>query len=79
MLGCIVEQRAGRLSDDVFEGHALELGAFLQLVELVDVGLVVLAIVVFHGFLGIGRCERIQCIRQFGKLVFHDWAPCGDE
>ena len=40
-----------RLLDDLFQGHAFKLGAFLQVVEVDHIRVVVLAVVKLQGFL----------------------------
>src|SRR5690606_15596560 len=47
-LGGVVEDAAGGALDDLFQGLAFELGARNQVVQVGDIGLVVLAVVVFQ-------------------------------
>jgi hypothetical protein len=65
-LGAVVVDAAGAALDDVFQALAFKLGAFLQVVEVDDVGIVVLAVVVFEGFFAVVRCERVNRVRQGG-------------
>jgi hypothetical protein len=57
----VVEHPAGRLPDDVFEAQILELGPFDQVVEVGDIGLVVLAVVKLERLL---RQVRLQCVHR---------------
>jgi hypothetical protein len=52
-LGGVVEDAAGRLFDDVFQGQVLELGAWDQVIQVGDVGLVMFAVVVVDGLGGL--------------------------
>src|SRR5690606_16879829 len=70
-LGRIVEHAAGRLLDDVFERGVFEFGAGNQVVQIRDVGLVVLAIVKLERFLGDVRSQSVQRVRQGGKSMCH--------
>ena len=56
-LGGVVEEATGRgLPDDLFQGGVLELGALDQVVQVVHIGLVVLAVVELQSLLGdVGR------------------------
>jgi hypothetical protein len=74
-LGGVVEDAAGGFLDDGFESGILELGALDQVVQVGHVGLMVLAIVVFEGFLGDVRRERIHRVGQRRKGVFHIESP----
>ena len=74
-LGGVVVNGTTGLLDDVFERHGLELGAFLQFVELVDISLVVLAVMVLERFLAVMRLQRIDRVGQRRQLVFHARAP----
>jgi hypothetical protein len=67
----VVEHAAARLAHDVFERQILELGARNELVQVVDVGLVVLAVVVLQGLPGNVRLERVDGVGQGGQLVDH--------
>jgi len=51
-LGALVEDATRGLADDVLERGLFELGAFDQVVQVGDVGGVMLAVVVFEGLLG---------------------------
>ena len=70
-LGGVVEDPAGGLHDDVLEGHGLELGPGDQVVEIGDVGLVVLAVVVLDGLLGDHGGKGVLRIRQGGQFMGH--------
>ena len=48
-----------------------ELGALLQVVQVHDIGVVVLAMVELQGFLGIVGCQGVDGVRQSGQGVFH--------
>ena len=82
MLGGVVENLAFRPPHDVFQRRVLEFGAFDELVQLVDVGLVVLAVVELHRF---ARNMGLQCFFGYGRggqFVFHgdllkERAHCG--
>jgi hypothetical protein len=52
-LSAVVEDSARGFPDDLFQGSILELGARDQLVEVRHIGLMVLAIMILQGFLGI--------------------------
>lgn len=56
---------------DFFEGLSLELGPGNEIVEIVDIGLVVLSVVVFEGFSGEIGFERIERIGKGRKCVSH--------
>jgi hypothetical protein len=62
-----VEQRSEQLLDRV----AVELGAFDRLVQVVDVGLVVLPVVDLHRLLADRRLERVVVVGKRGELVGH--------
>ncbi|MNR19095.1 hypothetical protein D3C85_1358610 [compost metagenome] len=70
-LGGVVEDATGGFLDDFFQRGVLELGTLDQVVQVGDVGLVMLAVVEFQGFLGNDRCQGVQRVRQFGQFVFH--------
>ena len=70
-LGGVVEQAAGRLLDDVFEGSIFEFRALDQVVQVGHVSLVMLAVMVFQGFLGHVRLQCIHGIGQGRESVFH--------
>jgi len=66
-LGRVVEDTARRSLDDLFQGFALERRVRNEAIEFVDIGLVVLAVVIFERF---GRNMRSQCVlrvRQGGS------------
>src|SRR5579862_386100 len=66
-LGGIVEDRAARLGHQLLERGILQLRAGDQLVQLVDVGLVMLAVVVIKSLTRHVRLERIARIGQLGQ------------
>src|SRR5260370_11850205 len=70
----IVEERgvlAERAFDDLFEGLALEFGAFQQVVAVGHVGLMMLVVMIFQGFLGHMGMKRIIGVRKAGKREGH--------
>jgi hypothetical protein len=67
----VVEDAAARLAHDVLERQVLEFGARDELVQVVDVGLVMLAVVELQGFLGDVRGQGVDGIGQGGQLVGH--------
>jgi hypothetical protein len=71
-LGRVVVDPAGGLLDDLLEAHALELGALLQVVQVHDVRVVVLAVVELQRLLGVVRRQRIDRVRERGQGVFHE-------
>src|ERR1700693_2844856 len=74
VLARIVEQRgvlAERAFDDLFEGLALEFGAFQQVVAVGHVGLMMLVVMIFQGFLGHMGLKRIIGVRKGGKREGH--------
>src|SRR5690606_31972619 len=58
---------------DFFQRHRLEFGAGDHLVEVVHVGLVVLAVVEVDGFAGNVRFQRGTVVRQWGEFDRHGW------
>ena len=70
-LGGVVEDAAAGFLDDFFQAGVLELGALDQVVQVGDVGLMMLAVVKLQGFLGDGRGQGVQRVGQFGQFVFH--------
>ena len=66
--GVVVDAAAGLL-DDFFQRHALELGALLQVVQVHDVGVVVLAVVELKRFLAVVRGERVDGVDSFMMLA----------
>ena len=73
-LGCVVVNATAGFFDDLFQRHGFELGTFLQVVQVHHVGIVVLAMVIFKGFLAVVRRQRIDRVRQWWELVFHDFS-----
>ena len=70
--GVVVDAAAGFL-DDLFEAHALEFGAFLQVVQVHHISVVVLAVVKLQGFLAVVRGQSVDRVRQCGQGVFHEY------
>jgi hypothetical protein len=60
----VVEDTARRLLDDFFQRQVLEFGARNQVVQVRDVGLVVLAVVELERLFGHVRSERVLRVRQ---------------
>src|SRR5476651_505336 len=81
-LSGVVENTARRRLDDFFQGLAFELGAWHQVVQVHDIGVVVLVVVVFQGFLGNVRLQGIACVGQRRQFESHDDSPnqvsCGE-
>lgn len=73
----VVEHTARGLLDDVFEAQVLELGALDQVVQVRDVGLVVLAVVELQRFLGDVRRQSVLGVRQRGSVCSIVLAFCG--
>src|SRR5258706_539403 len=74
VLAGIVEERrilAERAFDDLFEGLALEFGAFQQVVAVGHVGLMMLVVMIFQCFLGHMGLQRIIGVRKGGKREGH--------
>src|SRR5260370_42531320 len=74
VLARIVEQRgvlAERAFDDLFEGLALEFGAFQQVVAVGHVGLMMLVVMIFQCFLGHMGLQGIIGVRKGGKREGH--------
>jgi len=65
------EDAARRGLDDLFQGFAFKLGARHQIVQVHDIGVVVLVVVVFQGFLGNVRLQSIMCVRQCRQFESH--------
>ena len=65
-LSCIVEDRALTRFDDFSERFGLVLSALDEVVEIIDVRLVMLAIVVLHGFFTQCRSKRVQLVVKLG-------------
>ena len=70
-LGRVVEQAGLGAHDDLLERLRGVVGAVDQLVEVVDVGLVVLAVVVLEGLGADVRGEGILGVRKGGKFEGH--------
>src|SRR5262245_20573057 len=72
MLGGIVEDRAlPGLLDYFFKTHLLEFTAFDQVVEIGDVGGMMLAVMELQGFLRNMRRERVESIGQIRQFKGH--------
>ena len=61
-LAGVVEDAAIGLGDDLFQRHRLELGAGDETVEVIDIGLQMLAMVKADGLGADDRCQRIRGI-----------------
>ena len=74
-LSSIVCQTAsGRFAHDVAKGHALVFGVAHQLIEVIDIGLEVFAVMAGEGLLAHHRCqvsELIIQLRQMKWINFH--------
>lgn len=81
-LGGVVEDATRRGFDDLFQGLAFELGARHQVVQVHDIGVVVLVVVILQGFLGDVRLQGIVCVGQRRQFESHDNSPnqvsCGE-
>ena len=62
----------GHGGDHIFQALAVELSAFNRLVQVGDVGVVVLAVVELQGGAGDVRLQRIQGVRQLGEGMGHE-------
>ena len=62
---------AKRAFDDLFEGLALEFGAFQQVVAVGHVGLMMLVVMIFQGFLGHMGLKCIIGVRKGWKREGH--------
>src|SRR6185436_139184 len=71
----VVEELAVGAPDDLLERLVLELAALHELVQLVDIGLVVLTVMELQGFARDVGLERVERVRQRGKCVFHVGIP----
>ena len=74
-LGGVVEDASVGGLDELFEGGALERRSGRQLVEVVDIGLVVFAVVVFEGFGGQERFEIVGAEGELREFVCHGVPP----
>src|SRR3990167_8896920 len=74
-LGSVVEDAARGGLDDLFQGFAFELGAWDQVVQVHDVGVVVLVVVVFQGFLGNMRLQGVMSVGQRRQFESHGLSP----
>ncbi|MNZ45926.1 hypothetical protein D3C78_635930 [compost metagenome] len=81
-LSGVVEDTARGGLDDLFQGFAFELGAWHQVVQVHDIGVVVLVVVVFQGFLGNVRLQGVVGVRQRRQFKSHGDSPnqvcCGE-
>jgi hypothetical protein len=64
----VVEDAALGVRDDIFEGGVFHVRAGEQAIQLVDVGLVVLAVVVFEGLGGNVRLQGVLLVGQGGQF-----------
>src|SRR5882724_1087055 len=67
----IVEDAAGGFADDLLETGILEFGALHQIIEIGDIGLMMLAVVEFQRFLRNMRLQGVQCVREGWELMLH--------
>ncbi len=71
-LGGIIEHSTGRrLTDDIFEGHFLELGTDYKFIQIIDIGLMVFPIVKLERFFRDMRHQSIERVRKWGKDMWH--------
>jgi hypothetical protein len=70
-LGRVVVDAAGGFLDDFLQRHALEFGAFLQIVEVGHIRVVVLAVVILQRLPRVMRRQRIDRERKRGQYMFH--------
>ena len=68
--GVVVNTTAGFL-DNFFQRHRFKLGAFLQVVQIDDIRVVVLAVVKLQSFFAVIWCQSINGVRQCGQGMFH--------
>jgi hypothetical protein len=74
-LGGVVEDATVGGFDEFFEGGVREGRACGQLVEVVDIGFVVFAVVVFEGFCGQKRLEISGTEGEGGEFMCHGSPP----
>ena len=67
-LGSVVENAPIRLPDDLLKGCIFKFCSGDQVIQVIDIGLMMLSVMEFQGLLGDVRLERIQCIRQFRQF-----------
>ena len=70
-LGGVVEYASVGLADDLVERHLLIGRAGDQFVQVIHIGLQVLAVMVIERFLAHLRSKRFQCIGKLRHRVFH--------
>ena len=75
MGGVVVDAASRGLLDDGFEIQVFVFGALDQVVQVSDIGLMVLAIVVFEGFPGHVRLQGVHGVGQGRQGVFHYFSP----
>ena len=67
-LTSVIENAAGGLCHNLFQGHGLILGAGDEFVEVVHIGLEVLAVVEGQGLSGNDGLERVDGIREVDQV-----------
>src|SRR5215469_8135811 len=76
MLGSIIKDRAlACFLDDFLETHRLEFAAFDHIVEIGDIGCVMLAMMELKSFFRNVRRERVEGIRQIRQFKGHRGLP----
>ena len=70
-LGGVVKERTLGVGDNLFKLHVLEFSAFDEAVEVVDIGLFVLAVVEVDGARADGGLQRVGLVGELGLFVFH--------
>ena len=72
-LRSVIEDRALACLDDFTQGFGFVHRAFDEIVEIGDVGLMMLAVVVFQRFLADGRCKGVHFIIKLGQNELAHW------
>ena len=70
--GVVVDAAGWCLDDDVFEGQIFVLGALDQVIQVGDIGLMMLAVVKVERFRRNVRSQCVLLIGQGGQEMFHD-------
>jgi len=70
-LGCVVEDPTFGGADDLLQALAFEVGAGYEVVEVGDVGLVVLSMVIVEGLSRDVRREGLAVVRKLGQCERH--------